>query len=177
MSAAVVERTPDDGRLLVRPPTLVRRRPVLSFVGLLALVCVVLAGVGRSGVIAPQAEVRHTGSLGDGTASYAPTYSLVNHGVRPIEVEAVVSPGAVGLAPKGGIDLSDPNRPIRLTVDDVPAFAPFTLAGGAGRTLVVDLPCADVVAGTVVFEVRIRSADSGLRRTLTEVVGDPLVCP
>ncbi len=54
MSAAVVARTPEDGRMLVRPPTLARRRPVLSFVGGLGLVCIVLAGVGRSGVTAPQ---------------------------------------------------------------------------------------------------------------------------
>jgi hypothetical protein len=170
--------TTDDGRLLVRPASLGQRRPVLSFVAVLALAGLTLTFVGRSGVLAPQAELRHTGSLGDGTVSYAPTYSLVNHGVRPIEVEAVVSPGAVGLTPRGGIDVDEPGRSAGLTVADVPAFAPFTLPGGAGRTLVVDLPCDDVVRDPeVVVEVRIRSADSGIRRTFTEVVGDPLACP
>lgn len=164
MSApVVVERTPEDGRLLVRPPSLARRRPVLSFLGGLALVCLVLAGVGRSGVAAPQVRMRITGGFGTG-AQCATTYSLVNDGLRPVEVEAVSWSPGVGLA-EPGTELHTADAAMSLTVDDIPPFAPFTLPGGTHREIVAPYPCTALnpVSDPA---VHVRSADLGLRRTI-----------
>ena len=165
MTAVVVERTPEDGRLLVRRASLGRRRPVLSFVGVLVLLAVVLLGVERSGVVAPQAELQHTISLGDGSATYAPAYSLVNHGLRPVEVVAVRSSSTV-LVADAGEDLVLSGS---ATLPDLAAFAPFTIPAGGRRDLVVDLgpPCPGGTGfGTLSLEVVVRSADAGVRATL-----------
>lgn len=165
MTAVVVERTPEDGRLLVRPASLGRRRPVLSFVGVLVLLCLVLLGVGRSGAVAPQAEIQHPFSLGDGSTSYAPSYTVVNYGLRPVEVVAVRSSSTVLMAGPGE-DLELTGSP---TLPDLPVFAPFTIPAGGRRTLVVDLgpPCPDGLGfGPLRLEVVVRSADVGVRDTL-----------
>ena len=164
MSAVTVERTPEDGRLLVRPPSLTRRRPVLSFLGVLALVCLVLAGVGRSGVAAPQVRMRITGGFDVGSTQCATTYSLVNDGLRPVEVETVAWGPGVGLVAPG-TELHTAEAAMSRTADDISPFAPFTLPGGAHREIVVPYPCTSMnPAGDPA--VHVRSADLGLRRTI-----------
>ena len=163
MSAVTVERTPEDGRLLVRPPSLARRRPVLSFLGVLVLLCLVLAGVGRSGVAAPQVRMRVTGGF-DAGSQCATTYSLVNDGLRPVEVEGVTEVSDVGLVAPG-TDLHTADAAMSRTIEDIPPFAPFALPGGAHREIAVPYPCAtmDPVGDPA---VHVRSADLGLRRTI-----------
>jgi hypothetical protein len=177
MSAVDVRKAPDDGgRPLGRPATRGRRRPVLSFVGVILLVALALAAVGRSGVAAPQARLTSSGSIGDGSVSYAGTYSLVNDGLRPVEVVAIRSPVPVRLAPVGqdpGLARDSWTR----RAEDLPAYAPFTVPRTGRRTLVVPLPCADGTGRPLTLEVVIRSVDLGLRRKITVDLGDGLACP
>jgi len=176
MSAVDARPTPDDGRLLVRPSTRVRRRPVLSFVGVIALVALALLAVGRSGVAAPQARLTLSGSVGDTPTSYAGTYSLVNDGLRPVEVVAVRAPVPIRLAPVG----EDPGVALDSWATrawELPAFAPFTVPRTGRRTLVVPLPCDGGTVPPLTLEVVIRSVDLGLRRTLTVDLGAGLDCP
>lgn len=155
-----------DGRLLDRPAALPRRHPVLSFLGLVLLVCAVLAGVGRSGATVPQAEVQTLGDVGMNTTSCALAYSLVNHGLRPLEVEAVTAWGRVRVADPD-TELTSAEAVMDLDPRSLPAFAPFTLAGGSHRDLVVEAPCPEPGVVLPELEVHIRSTDAGLRRTLT----------
>jgi hypothetical protein len=164
VTAPTVARGSDDGRLLVRPAALGRRRPVLSFVGLIALVVLVLLAVGRSGVLAPQVEVHTTGSLGDGSTTCATTYSVLNAGLRPVEVVAVDQPD-VRLAPLGAV-LDSAEAMETLRPADLPPFAPFTIPGGGHRTVAVAYPCTDAPDDDRGIAVEVRSADLGLRRTV-----------
>jgi hypothetical protein len=162
--SVVVERTPEDGRLLVRPPSLAARRPVLSFLAVLGIVCLVLGAVGRAGVAAPQVRMRANGSLDD-TAGCVALHSLVNDGLRPAEVTGVSGAVAVGVLESSG-DL-DPGTapPARaLTAADIPPFAPFTVPGGAARVIAVEVPCPAESFGPDDLVVHVRSVDLGIER-------------
>jgi hypothetical protein len=170
-----VATAPDDGRMLVRPVELGRRRPVLSLLGVIVAIALVLLAGGRSGVLAPQAELEALGSLGDGMTFYAPAYAVANHGWRPIEVDIVRAPGAVHVAGPD-VDLLSTEAYERTDIDDLPVFAPMTVAGGDHRTLVVAVPCVDEVVRPIELVVRVRSVDTGLARTLRVDLGDGLFC-
>ncbi len=166
--SAVVERTPEDGRLLVRPSSLVRRRPVLSFLAVLGIVALVLGGVGRSGVAAPQVRMWANGSLDDATRCVA-LHSLVNDGLRPAEVTGVSGAVAAGvLEGRGDLDPGTAPPARALTAADIPPFAPFTIPGGAARVIAVEIPCPSG-GPTEPFDpndlvVHVRSVDLGIRR-------------
>ncbi len=105
-----------------------------------------------------------TGSI-EGTTSCATTFSLVNDGLRAVEVEGVEWPAAVGLV-EHGTDLHTAEAVMALTPDDISPFAPFTLAGGSGREISLAFPCQTMdPAGQPV--VHVRSADLGLRRRIS----------
>jgi hypothetical protein len=175
MSAVLAPHTPER-RLLARPASLGRRRPVLSFLGLILGICLVLLAVGRSGVAAPQVGLQLTGDVQtDDPTSFALTYSLVNRGLRPVEVQAAGVAGEVRLVPRQ-VDLHDADVHMAARADDFPSFAPFTMAGGSHQTFVIEVPCVEAGGATAELTIDVRSADLGLRETLTELVGDPMAC-
>ncbi|HEU5152102.1 MAG TPA: hypothetical protein VFU19_16530 [Iamia sp.] len=152
-----------DGRPLVRPPALGRRRPVLSFVGVIALVAVVLLAVGRSGLTVPQAAVQTVSSTGDGTTTCGTVYTVVNHGLRPVEVLSVTAGGPVW-SPPPGVDLRTIGTAMAVDPRTLPPFAPMTVPRDGHTEIVVGVSCAE--GSLFEPEVHVRSVDLGLRRTL-----------
>ncbi|HMJ76264.1 MAG TPA: hypothetical protein VK507_09845 [Iamia sp.] len=163
MSAVAVRPAPDDGRLVVRPTTRGRRRPVLSFVGVLALVALALLAVGRSGVVAPQVELHTDGPVAmNAEPPCYSAYSVVNHGFRPVEVRSVTVSGVRLVPPGTNLQTADSLMTLEPT-EDLPLFVPFTVPGGSYRKIVVPLSCTDTGGN---LEVSVRSVDLGLWTTL-----------